>query len=87
MKEVYGEGIPELDDIFVSNWTTNENFKGAWLALPKGTSWCETELQTPFSSTFYIAGEAISDCSGTTHGAYDSGINRAQLILSHYHHK
>jgi len=81
----YFDDVPYPDDIFVSDWSTNEFFQGANSHWPVGHS--KEELKEtvgwPLEGTLFFAGEAVvSDMdTGYVHGAWLSGEQTAYEML------
>ena len=78
-----GSAIPEPKDIVISNWSIDPHFLCSWTAFELGTPPdIIEEVRSPLKR-LYFAGESLNKSHyGYTHGAYGSGINITNKILS-----
>lgn len=79
---VYGSNIPNATDILYKRWAHDPLFYGTYSNIPIGMTHEDyIALQTNVSR-MYFAGEATSELyTGFVHGAYFSGLERAEKII------
>ena len=83
LRNMYGNDIPNPEKIMVTKWATDTFSRGSYSYNKVGMSKkARNRLKTPVKSRIYLAGEATSAYYGTTHGAYLSGKEAANKIMS-----
>ena len=65
------------------NWTENENVKGGYTYPALQEEKARLELLKPLKNRVYFAGEAVSREPATFHGAIESGIDVAKLLIKY----
>lgn len=84
LKEMFGDKYLEPIQTYISHWSTNEFFKGAY-SFSSGLNnktYVET-LAKPIDNKVFFAGEATSlEGQAYVHGAYLSGIREAERLIS-----
>ena len=83
LRQMYGQDIPEPIDVFCTHWGSDDWFFGSWAHAPVGVRSADfADLLSPVGSLFF-AGEATNEMyHGTVHGAYLSGFNVAERIVT-----
>ncbi|WP_417410321.1 flavin monoamine oxidase family protein [Hoeflea sp.] len=82
VRTMFGAGIPAPSAHLATRWSQNPNSRGAYSyskvgAQPKHFD----DLAVPIADTLLLAGEHTSfEYHATVHGAYQSGLNAAQII-------
>lgn len=82
VRTMFGAGIPAPSAHLATRWSQNPNSRGAYSyskvgAQPKHFD----DLAAPIADTLLLAGEHTSfEYHATVHGAYQSGLNAAQII-------
>ena len=84
LHSVYGLDIPDPIDIYYYRWRFDPLFVGCYSNNPIGFSDEDYKVLQSNVSRLYFAGEATDELyNGYVHGAYFSGLHRAQKILEH----
>ena len=83
LRDLYGNDIPEPIDILVPDWITNPLYRGMYTNVQIGVrNVCKDIVAQP-EGNLYFSGEALSQTvSGTTIGAYCTGLNVSEVILN-----
>ena len=82
LKKIFGNKIQkDLIQSHVADWSTNENFLGAWASAEPGAFEYREILKQSVGDRLYFAGEATAADWGTVAGAAQSGINTAQKLI------
>ena len=82
LKKIFGNKIQkDLIQSHVADWSTNENFLGAWASAEPGAFEYREILKQSVGDRLYFAGEATAADWGTVAGAAESGINTAQKLI------
>lgn len=82
VRTMFGADVPEPSGHLATRWSENPNSRGAYSysavgAQPKHFD----DLATPIADTILLAGEHTNfEYHATVHGAYQSGLNAAQII-------
>lgn len=82
VRTMFGAAVPEPSGHLATRWSTDPNSRGAYSyskvgAQPKHFD----DLAAPIADTLLLAGEHTSfEYHATVHGAYQSGLNAAQII-------
>ncbi|MBV7337446.1 FAD-dependent oxidoreductase [Chloroflexi bacterium TSY] len=82
LRLLYGEGIPEPEQFFVSDWGTSPYTCGAYSGLGIGATDDDMRaFESVIDKRVTFAGEhTIPEYSATIHGAYISGLKAAKRI-------
>ena len=82
LREMYGNSIPNPQEILVTRWSSDPYTLGSYSYIPPGTTAKERDsLASPVNNMLFFAGEATSrQYPATVHGAYLSGLREAQRI-------
>jgi monoamine oxidase len=83
LKSVYGNSIPNPNNMLRTKWGQNMNSFGAYSYATNGTTSNDFDtLAKPINNKLFFAGEHTSKAyRGTVHGAYLSGIREANNII------
>ena len=82
LRVMYGAGIPEPEEILFPRWSTDPLFYGSFANWPTGfEGWQLEALKAPVGRV-HFAGEALSEMYGYLQGAYSSGQNTADDVIS-----
>ncbi|MFY7900096.1 MAG: flavin monoamine oxidase family protein [Chitinophagaceae bacterium] len=83
LKSVYGNSIPNPNNMLRTKWGQNINSFGAYSYATNGTTSNDFDtLAKPINNKLFFAGEHTSKAyRGTVHGAYLSGIREANNII------
>ncbi len=75
--------IPRPAAAYFHDWTADPFSRGAYSYVPPGALSARRTLGVPVEDTLYFAGEAANrnGHGGTVHGAIESGIRAARLVL------
>jgi monoamine oxidase len=81
-EEVYGpEVAATVSDPEAAIWGTHPYVGGAWAYPEPGALTARAVLTEPVDGRLWFAGDATSqNAAGTVHGAYESGLDAAELI-------
>jgi monoamine oxidase len=79
---VYGpDAAATIADPDAANWGTHPYVGGAWAYPEPGALTARSDVAEPVDDRLWFAGEATSQAAaGTVHGAYQSGLDGAELI-------
>lgn len=82
LRTMYGDDIPEPEQILVTRWTQDEYAYGSYSHLALGSTLEDFDmLAEPVTDQLFFAGEAThSRYLATVHGAFLSGIREAERI-------
>ncbi|GAB5462287.1 flavin monoamine oxidase family protein [Hoeflea alexandrii] len=82
VRSMFGAGSPDPVAHLVTRWSTNPNSLGAYSYSAVGSKPAHFDnLATPIADTVLLAGEHTNfEYHATVHGAYQSGLNAAQII-------
>ncbi|XP_028413337.1 polyamine oxidase 1-like [Dendronephthya gigantea] len=82
LRNVYGKDIPDPTDFFYPRWHHDPLFFGCYSNNPIGISHEDFLALQSNISRIYFAGEATNELyNGFVHGAYFSGMNRAEKMV------
>ena len=80
LRMMYGDAVPEPDDIFVPRWNSDPAFHGCWSNIARGGG-AFALMQRGLGSLLF-AGEATDpDFNGFTLGGFTSGQRAAAKVL------
>jgi polyamine oxidase len=84
--QIHGDEIPEPETVVKTHWATDPFSLGSYSIMPPGsTSRDRKTLAESVSDVLFFAGEATSsDYPATVHGAFLSGIQAAENIMSEF---
>lgn len=84
--QIHGDEIPEPDAVVKTHWATDPFSLGSYSIMPPGsTSRDRKTLAESVADVLFFAGEATaSDYPATVHGAFLSGIQAAEEIISEF---
>ncbi|MFH7243989.1 MAG: flavin monoamine oxidase family protein [Spirulina sp.] len=84
LRILYGENIPEPMNYQITRWASDPFALGSYSYYAVGSEpEMRQQLAAPLGEAVFFAGEAThGDYSGTTHGAYLSGLRVAEEILN-----
>ncbi|WVR09269.1 hypothetical protein IAU60_006334 [Kwoniella sp. DSM 27419] len=85
LKEMYGDDIPQPDDILVPRWTLDPLFRGSYSNWPLGAlDQHHSNLRLPVGDNrVHFTGEAMSEeAFGYIQGAWDEGLSTAGVIAA-----
>ncbi len=82
LKAIYGNDIPNPNDMLRTKWVSNEYSFGSYSFVAKGARSSSFEqFEQQIDDKLFFAGEHTSrDYRGTVHGAYLSGLREAEKI-------
>lgn len=82
VRTMFGAGIPAPSTHLATRWSQNPNSRGAYSYSKVGSQPKHfDDLAAPIADTLLLAGEHTSfEYHATVHGAYQSGLNAAQII-------
>lgn len=82
LKKLFGEGIPDVEDILVPRWWKNRFYGGSYTNWPIGVSEADFDRMKAPVGPLYFTGEHTSyKFNGYVHGAYLAGIATAETLL------
>eukprot|EP00058_Branchiostoma_floridae_P026209 XP_002611699.1 hypothetical protein BRAFLDRAFT_63612 [Branchiostoma floridae] len=83
LRNLYGEDVPTPVDIFVSRWSQDPLFLGAFTRIPTGAFRDGTEKYKAPVGRLYFGGEAFHErYMGFVHGGLLAGVDKAKDILN-----
>lgn len=84
--QIHGDDIPEPEAVVKTHWATDPFSLGSYSIMPPGsTSRDRQTLAKSVADVLFFAGEATaSDYPATVHGAFLSGIQAAEEIISEF---
>jgi monoamine oxidase len=84
LRDIYGNSIPNPNNMVRTKWQTNENSFGAYSFTQVGTELTHfDDLAEEINDRLFFAGEHTeADYFSTAHGAYLSGIREADKIIA-----
>ena len=82
VRTMFGADVPEPSGHLATRWSNNPNSRGAYSYSAVGAQPKHFDnLATPIADTILLAGEHTNfEYHATVHGAYQSGLNAAQII-------
>ncbi|MCC0036122.1 MAG: FAD-dependent oxidoreductase [Hoeflea sp.] len=82
VRTMFGADVPEPSGHLATRWSKNPNSQGAYSYSALGAQPKHFDnLATPVADTLLLAGEHTNfEYHATVHGAYQSGLNAAQII-------
>ncbi|KAI5065858.1 hypothetical protein GOP47_0018482 [Adiantum capillus-veneris] len=87
LKKLFGEGIPEAEDVLVPRWWKNRFYGGSYTNWPIGVSGADFDRMKVPVGPLYFTGEHTSEkFNGYVHGAYLAGIATAETLLDCINH-
>jgi monoamine oxidase len=84
--QIHGDDIPEPEAVVKTHWASDPFSLGSYSIMPPGsTSRDRKTLAESVADVLFFAGEATSsDYPATVHGAFLSGIQAAEEIVSEF---
>ena len=82
LRLMYGESIPDPLHVTIPDWWTNPLFHGMYTANPIGCNGDATHTLAQPLGNLHFGGSATNEYSGFVHGAYFSGIDTANEIIT-----
>jgi monoamine oxidase len=84
LRDIYGNNIPNPNNILRTKWNSNENSFGAYSYTAVGTEMRHfDDLAEEINDKLFFGGEHTeADYFSTAHGAYLSGIREADKIIA-----
>ena len=83
LRKLYRNGIPELEEMLVSSWTTDPLFRGMFTNVSPGVTEEMYEVAAKPVGNLHFSGEGMCrKYFGTTIGAHVSGITSGSELLS-----
>ena len=84
LRNVYGNDIPDPEEMFVPHWSDDKFFQGSYSYLPVNVSHKDFVAMRSNVGPLFFAGEGFHEVyQGYIHGAYFEGINRALDVLQY----
>ncbi len=82
LRTIYGDGIPDIEDILVPDWDINPLYFGSYSNSPVGATRVTRKTIAKPAGRLWFSGEATSvRYNGYVHGAFLSGESTAKKIL------
>ncbi|MFN3491840.1 MAG: flavin monoamine oxidase family protein, partial [Anaerolineales bacterium] len=84
LRLLYGDDIPEPESVLITRWGKDKFSYGSYSHIPPFASGADFDaLFEPVDEVLFFAGEATSrKYFATVHGAYLSGIEAGELVMS-----
>ncbi len=82
LRAIYGDAIPDPIDWVITRWGQDPFSYGSYAYSPPFSTMEDYDTLATPQGRLHFAGEATSSYSGTTHGAYLSGLRAAKEILN-----
>ena len=86
LRKIFGKDIPEPQNAFISKWSVDPLFLGAYTELVPGVpEQVFNDILEPVNGRLYFAGESLNTTDiGYTHSGYGSGAYVAKQVLSSF---
>ncbi len=82
LRTIYGDDIPDIEDILVPDWDINPLYFGSYSNSPVGVTSATRETIAKPAGRLWFSGEGTSvEYNGFVHGAFLSGESSAKDIL------
>ncbi|XP_074315768.1 polyamine oxidase 1-like isoform X1 [Silene latifolia] len=84
LRKIYGDGVPEAEDIFVSRWNSNKFYKGAFSNWPPNyTTQQHAQLQAPIGPVYFTGEHTSLEHFGCVEGAYYAGCTTGKEVIKY----
>ncbi|KAL9227451.1 hypothetical protein vseg_003137 [Gypsophila vaccaria] len=84
LRKMYGNTIPEAEDILVSKWKCNKFYKGAFSNWPPNyTQQQHAQLQAPIGQVYFTGEHTSPDHFGCVEGAYYAGCTTGREVIKY----
>eukprot|EP01018_Ginkgo_biloba_P021871 Gb_25001 [translate_table: standard] len=82
LRKIFGENIPEADEILVPRWWTNRFYRGSYSNWPIGVTHTDLDrIKAPVGNLYFTGEHLHPRYNGYVQGAYLTGIDTANTLL------